>query len=128
MEFSISSTIGVYITSLMMIAFANGFASDLDEILYKSNKYNENRATVHVGLNSIFWRWRKDNKKEIFRIAFIHELIGVSLAVLVTTMFIVTLITKEELIMLFSFLFAVIYMIYCRFLDEIVERKNKVKY
>ena len=128
MEFSISSTIGAYIVSLMMIAGANSFASTIDGTLYESNKHN--RATVHVGFNSIFWRCKKDNRKEIYLIVFIHEIIGICLAVLATIMFIVTLITKEGLIMYISAVFAVfnfIYLAYCRFLEEIIERKHKVK-
>ena len=114
----------------MLIAGANGSAESIDQTLYKSNKHN--RATVHVGFNSIFWRSKKDNKKAIFRIAFIHEIIGVSLAILATTILIVTLITKEALMMNIGaalLFFVLIYGAYCQILNERIKsnlnRKNK---
>ena len=131
MEFSISSTIAAYVISLMFIALANVCASVFDDILYESNKHNENRATVHVGFNCIFWRCKKDNKKEIFRIAFIREIIGIILVVLATTIFIVTLITKDVLMEYIGaafIFFNLIYLLYCRIIEESIKRKINRKY
>ena len=122
----IVSLIGAYIWTMIFLVAAHASASSIDGWLYTTNMYNSDRKTIKVGLRWLFWRCKKDDKNEIFVMAFVHELISVTLFVVVTILFVVVLLFKQgPIVLLVSSLPIIIYLLYCRIIeDRIAKKKN----
>lgn len=116
------SMAGMYVLLLILVCAAHLFAAFMDRVLYDANKYNDNRKTKRIGMNRLFWRCKKDDNKEIFTIAFIHEVISLFLFFAVTIMFIMTLIRKEEIIMFIGFVPVFIYFLYSALRQKTIKR------
>jgi len=123
----IVSIVATYVLTLLFLLGTHAFVACMDGELYKHNKFNEDRKTIKVGLKWLFWRFKKNDRREIFIIAFIHELINVILFVVVTTMLIVTFLLKEELIMFISFMPVLVYFLYCLIRQRLIVRKYRVR-
>lgn len=108
----ILSVVGMYVLIQIFVCGAHMFAAFMDSVLYEANKYNENRKTTKIGMRWLFWRCKKDDKKEIFYIAFIHETISAFLFLVVTILFILTLALNKEIILYISFVPIIIYFVY----------------
>ncbi|MGN0819005.1 MAG: hypothetical protein ACI4M6_01220 [Christensenellaceae bacterium] len=119
------SIIGVYILLQVFIFASHLFAVLMDHDLYELNKFNENRKTIRIGIKWIFWRCKKHDKKEIFTIAFIHEVISLFLFIATTILFIVTLVLNEQIIMYICFLPILMYLIYCSNRQRIIKLKAR---
>jgi len=124
----ILSIVGMYILIQIFVCGAHMFATFMDNVLYEAKKYNENRNTKKIGMKWLFWRCKKDDKKEIFTIAFVHEIISAVLFLVVTIMFILTLILNEQLIMFISFVPIIIYFLYSSIRKDILFKKTKTKH
>lgn len=120
----ILSTVGMYVLLQIFVCGAHVFATLMDNVLYEANKYNVNRRTKKIGIKYLFWRCKKDDPKEIFTIAFIHEIISIFLFVVVTIIFILTLILKAKIIMYISFIPVIIYFIYCSIRQRYIVKKT----
>lgn len=121
----ILSIVGMYILIQIFVCGSHMFAYFMDNVLYEANKYNENRNTKKIGLKWLFWRCKKDDKKEIFTIAFVHEIISAVLFLVVTIMFILTLILNEQTIMYICFVPIIIYFLYSSIRKDILSKNNK---
>lgn len=129
MELSeILSMFGMYILMLVFVCGTHMFATVMDSVLYETNKYNENRNTVEIGMIWLFWRCKKDHPKEIFTIAFVHEIINLVLLLIATIMFILTIMINEQIIMYISFLPIITYFIYSSIRKDILVKKIKTKH
>lgn len=121
----IISMIGIYVLSLLFLIILYLQAYGLDSKIYKSYTTNVNakeHKTIDINLKRFFWRYSKGNN-EIFLVAFITELISIALFVLLNVALIVTLITVEELIMLFSFGIIFIYQICMVIIERLIIKK-----
>lgn len=118
---------GMYIIILLFVFSAHMFAFFMDSVLYEANKYNENRKTLKIGMNWFLWRCKKDDKQEIFTMTLVHEIISIVLFVLVTFMFILTIILNEQIIMFITFVPIVIYLVYTSVRKDILVKKTKNK-
>jgi hypothetical protein len=129
MEFTdILSMVGMYVLMQILVCGAHMFAYFMDSVLYETNKYNENRNIRKIGTKWLFWRCKKDDKKEIFTIAFVHEIISAVLFLAVTIMFILTLILNEQMIMFISFVPIIIYFLYSSIRKDILFKKTKTEH
>ncbi len=119
------SIIGVYILLQVFIFGSHFFAVLMDYELYELNKFNENRKTIRIGIKWFFWRCKKHDKKEIFTIAFIHEVISLFLFIATTKLFIITLVLNERIIMYICFLPILMYLIYCSYRQRSIKLKSR---
>ena len=98
----------------------------MDAELYESNKHNENRRTIRVGFRWIFWRSKKDNLNEIFIVAFIHEIISITILLGLIVELIVSIALNIEVVyMIICFLLVFIYFLYCVVLLNVIRKKYK---
>ena len=125
MEWQVGSVIGMYAMAIILTFGAHFCASAMDEQLYKTSQYNLDRKTMKVGLGWLFWRGKKDDKKEIFIMAFIHEIISVILFVTLTSIFVVSLLQKNEVFMITGLILSLIYFFYCIIMEQYISRKIK---
>ena len=72
----------------------------------------------------LFWRCNKDDEKEIYTIAFVHEIISTVLFLVITIMFILTFLLNEQMIMFISFVPIIIYFLYSFIRTSIIRSKN----
>lgn len=119
------SIIGVYILLQVFIFGSHFFAVLMDYELYELNKFNENRKTIRIGIKWFFWRCKKHDKKEIFTIAFIHEVISLFLFIATTILFIITLVSNERIIMYICILPILMYLIYCSYRQRSIKLKSQ---
>lgn len=117
------SMIGMYFLMQIFVCGAHMFAFFMDNELYKTNKYNENRNTIKIGMKWLFWRCDKDDKKEIFTIVFIHEVISAILFFVVTVMLILTIALNEQMIMYISLVPIIIYLLYISIRQRNISQK-----
>lgn len=121
----IVSMIGLLALMQIIIGFAYFFAFSMDNKLYEANKYNENRNTQTIGMQWLFRRVKKNNEKEIFTIALVHEAISICLSIIAITMFILTLILNNQMIMFVGVVPILIYLVYCSAMERHIARKNR---
>ena len=100
----------------------------MDSVLYEANKYNENRKTVRIGMKWLLWRCKKDDKQEIFTLTLVHEIFSIVLFLLVTFMFILTIILNEQLILFVTIVPTFIYVVYISVKKDILLKKTSNKH
>ena len=110
---NVLSIIGLYILMLIIVCAAHVFITLTDNTLYEMNKYNENRKIMKFGLKWLFWRFKKEEPKEIFITTFIHQIISLIIFFIITFLLVITLIQKINLIMYFCFIPVFMYFLYC---------------
>ena len=125
MDWQLGSAIGMYVVTVVFVIFTHLCASAMDEVLYKHNKYNGSRKTMRIGLRWLFWRGKKEDEKEIFKIAFVHEVINVILFIAMIVIFVMSLITKDDWILLVGFCLIIVYVAYCIIMEKRIRRKYK---
>lgn len=129
MELSdIISMVGTYILILLLIFTAHIFSYFMDSVLYEANKYNENRKTLKIGMDWLLWRCKKNDKQEIFTLTLVHEIISIVLFLLVTFMFILTIILKEQIIIFVTIVPTFIYVVYISVKKDILLKKTSNKH
>jgi len=118
----------MYILILLLIFTAHIFSYSMDSVLYEANKYNENRKTVRIGMKWLLWRCKKDDKQEIFTLTLVHEIFSIVLFLLVTFMFILTIILNEQLILFVTIVPTFIYVVYISVKKDILLKKTSNKH
>jgi len=132
MEGQVASAIATYIGTILFLILSHGFAWGIDKTLYDNVfKYHKNRRTIRIGLRWLFWRYKKGDKREIFLIPFIHEIVGISLFIAVTVIFIMSLLPKNVSLWhdvgLAGLILSFAYVCCCTITEQCIKRKYKKK-
>ena len=120
----ILSIVGIFLFQFIFVVVSYLYAVCMDVELYDSNKYNEARQTIRIGLRWIFWRCKKDNNSEIFIIAFIHETISLAILLGVIVELILSILLNIKMIyMVICSILIFIYCLYCVIIYRIIKKR-----
>ena len=123
----IGSLIGMFLTAVLFLIGAYLFSVNIDYLLHTRNTYDSLKTVELKYFGWLFLRSKKTEKNKIYLISFILEIFSVILLLVTFVTLILSIVLKEELILLIDLVLVFLYFCNCLILHSLIQ-KNKSHY